>query len=57
MSEKPEPQAAAKPIHDLFLELMNSLYSKVPIFRDDPEAQIKNLRLHHRQVGHVLAGL
>ena len=48
MSEKPEPQAAAKPIHDLFLELMNSpLYSKVPIFGDNPEAQIKNLRLHH----------
>lgn len=51
MSEKIEPQAAAKPpalpTHDLFLRLMSwPLYAKFMVVGDHPEAQIKDLRLH-----------
>jgi hypothetical protein len=47
MSEKPEPQAAAKPPAELFLQLINwPLYSKFPVVGDNPEAQIRDLRLH-----------
>ena len=52
MSEKPEPQAAAKPpalpTHELFVRLINlPLYLKFPLVGDNQEAQIKDLRMHN----------